>query len=380
MIPIVVIAYNRADSLKRILSSIAGADYAGKKDIVLIISIDGGDNEDVVKSAGEFEWKYGEKVVKTHDENLGLKKHVLECGDLAYKYGSVLMLEDDLEVAPSFYSYSLQALEFASKIEKTGGISLYNHLLNVHVREPFYAIDDGYDNYYFQFASSWGQLYSKKMWDGFRKWLGENDGKVLSGMEMPANVSGWSENSWLKYNIRYLIEKDLYFLYPRVSLTTNHMETGTHSKEESYDLQVPMMYGREKKYNFSLPGESLAVYDAFFENERIRDIIADSEKVERSDCLIDLYGYRERDESGKIKRLLSSRSLPYRIIKSYGRVLRPIEANIISNTPGRDLFLYDLQSPGQAPKVDSRARYLYDHRALKFKEMAGIISSRVIKR
>ena len=57
---IVIIAYNRADSLKRLLSSIARADYSDTSDITLIISIDKGNNEDVIRAAEDFSWLHGQ--------------------------------------------------------------------------------------------------------------------------------------------------------------------------------------------------------------------------------------------------------------------------------------------------------------------------------
>lgn len=379
MIPIVLIAYNRPDALQRLLGTIEGASYGDQKDILLIISVDGGGSEEVLRIADGFDWKHGEKKVVRHEQNLGLKRHVLECGDYAGVYGSILMLEDDLAVSGEFYTYAVKALEFASGREGIGGISLYNHLLNVHVREPFYAIDDGYDNYYMQFASSWGQLYSKEMWEGFRKWLSENDGKDLAGDAMPANVSSWSESSWLKYNIRYLIEKDLYFLYPRISLTTNFMEEGSHAKSKTFDLQVPMLYGSRKDYAFSDVSESSAVYDAFFENTGLKKTVNAYTGSDMEDCIIDLYGYRQVTGPGQKRFILTSRALPYETVRTFARSIRPLDANIIKDIPGRDLFLYDLEKPGEAPKIDAGLRYMYNNRALKLKEMAGIVKHRMKK-
>ncbi len=379
MIPIVLIAYNRPHALERLLGSIEGADFGDEKDILLIISVDGGGSEEVLRIADGFKWKYGEKKVVRHEENLGLKRHVLECGDYAKQYGSVLMLEDDLAVSEGFYVYALKALEFVSGRKGIGGISLYNHLLNVHVREPFYALDDGYDNYYMQFASSWGQVYSKEMWEGFREWLSVNDGKDLAMDDMPVNVSSWSESSWLKYNIRYLIEKDLYFIYPRISLTTNFMEEGSHAKAKTFDLQVPMLYGNKKNYVFSDISESSAVYDAFFENTVLKRAAARLAGSGEDDCIIDLYGYRQISSGSKKRFILTSRSLPYETVRSFARSIRPLEANIIKEIPGKELFLYDLEKPGEAPKIDAGLRYLYNNRAIKLKEMAGIVKHRMKK-
>ena len=123
---IVVVAFNRPDSLKRLLGSLKKGHYPD--DIKLIISIDHSpDNSPVVDCANDFEWNAGEKEIIIHPENLGLRRHILSCGDLSYKYGSVIILEDDLFVSPFFYQYSLDALDFYKDKDDIAGIGLFNY-------------------------------------------------------------------------------------------------------------------------------------------------------------------------------------------------------------------------------------------------------------
>ena len=87
---IVVVAYRRLNTLSRLLDSINDAYYTSNE-INLIISIDYHDtNKDVVDYANKFEWKHGNKTVVTHGSNLGLRKHIIECGDYAIKYDSII--------------------------------------------------------------------------------------------------------------------------------------------------------------------------------------------------------------------------------------------------------------------------------------------------
>ena len=58
---IVVPVFNRAESLKRLLTSLSQAAYSTKVD--LVISIDGGGSSDVIDLANGFEWGFGEKRV-----------------------------------------------------------------------------------------------------------------------------------------------------------------------------------------------------------------------------------------------------------------------------------------------------------------------------
>lgn len=373
---IVVIAYNRPGALKRLLDSLTNAYYPEGLDVPLIISVDKSDKKDVEEVAGAYVWEHGEKSVRLHETNLGLREHVLKCGDISGEYDGIIMLEDDLYVSPSFYMYTLAAMNQTGTDDRIGGISLYNHRMNVHAREPFEALDDGYDNYYMQFASSWGQAFSTRQWRGFRDWYEVHKNDELASDDVPLNVSSWSEKSWLKYYIKYLIETDRYFIYPRVSLTTNFGDEGTHADAGVNDLQVPIAgmrrYG-QVDFHFSDVDGSGSVYDAYFENMRLGSRLPEDVF---GDVTIDMYGCRQ--SRGYKRYVLSSLALPYRVITSYGRRLRPIDANVYYKTEGKDFFLYDTKEPGTAPETDEAGKYLYNYRALKAKEMMTVLKYRLM--
>ena len=62
-----------------------------------------------------------------------------------------------------------------------------------------------------QFAQSWGQCWTKSMWKSFRKWYIQNSGPIEANDDIPANITSWSDKSWLKYYMKYLIETNRYF-------------------------------------------------------------------------------------------------------------------------------------------------------------------------
>ena len=372
---IVVIAYNRVAALLRLLDSLTNAYYPEGLDVPLIISVDKSDGRAVEDVAKDYVWEHGDKSVRLHEANLGLRQHVLLCGDISAEYDGVIMLEDDLYVSPSFYMYALAAMSRTRMEKKIAGISLYNHRMNVHAREPFEALDDGYDNYYMQFASSWGQAFSCEQWKGFREWYEVHKDDELAADDVPVNVSSWSESSWLKYYIKYLIETDRYFIYPRVSFTTNLGDEGTHAELCVNDLQVPLAgirkYG-QIDFHFSDIDEAGAVYDAYFENMRLGSRLPEGFG---EDVTVDLYGMKQ--SGGYRHYVLSSRPLPYRVAASYGRRLRPIDANVYYKTEGKDFFLYDTAKPGKAPDTDAVGKYLYNYRALKAREMMAVLKFRL---
>ncbi len=359
-IPIVVVAYNRPRSLTRLLNSLQRATYP-HQDIDLIISIDkADDNKDVLDLAHAFQWDHGTKKVVYQENNLGLRKHILQCGGYSLDYGAVIVLEDDLYVSPNFYLFAEQALKFSSKEPFIGGVSLYNHQLNVHTRENFSPHQDGYDNWYFQFASSWGQAWTKDQWSGFMDWYDKNP-DIDNNQNVPSYVRSWSPKSWLKYNIAYLVEQDFYFLYPKISLTTNFSDAGTHVGNDSTIYQVPLDFGAQREFKFSTLKGSNAVYDAYYENKNLHEILG----LNSAELCVDLYGYKPLRGQ---KYLLTSRVMNYKLIQSFSKSLKPQDDNIYQSIEGRELFLYDASTEAQNPNtLDFERKLAYNFKQIPYR-------------
>ena len=71
-IALVAVAYNRTNSLARLLKSLEDAFYDGEN-VPLIISIDKSNTDKVERYADFYEWPHGKKTVVKHNQNLGLK-------------------------------------------------------------------------------------------------------------------------------------------------------------------------------------------------------------------------------------------------------------------------------------------------------------------
>ena len=333
---IVAIGYNRPKSMQRLLDSLDRSIY-GDDVVDLIISIDNSETNSVEKCANSFSWKYGEKKVVTYPERQGLRKHILHCGDFLQDYDAIAVFEDDVVVAPGFYSFMKAAVEKYANNDRVAGISLYNHLWNVHVNMPFEPAYTPYDTYFFQFAQSWGQVWMKKQWFAFKAWYEQNDEEFGNIDGIPRSVCGWPKSSWLKYHIRYCIETDKYFVYPYKALSTCFSDVGEHNRVRDTHLQVPMVIGNQIDYRFPNLGElDCAIYDAYFErkwsNKKICGINSDS-------ICVDLYGYKEFHNSSRY--LLSMKSLPYKRVAAYGLQYHPHEINVELATDGNDIILYD---------------------------------------
>jgi hypothetical protein len=331
---IVVIGYNRLVSIKRMLSSLISVNY-GNDIVDLIISIDNSGKYDVEDYARQFIWNNGEKIIKTYEQRLGLRNHVLRCGDYVENYDAIAVFEDDIYVSPDFYRFMKSSVSFYKNDKNIAGISLYSHKWSEYVRRPFHPEKRKYDTYFMQFAQSWGQIWMRDQWFEFKKWYDKNQGNISQSDDIPHMVTDWPDTSWLKYHITYCIKNNKYFVYPYDSLTTNFTDVGQHCKDKNKIFQVPLTYTASESYNFPNYGKEDAVYyDGFFERQFIGKYFG----IDDESLCVDIY-------AGKVNRekryLLSSKKLNYKIISSYALELKPHELNAVLKVEGNDIYLYD---------------------------------------
>lgn len=331
---IVVVAFNRPSALTRLLRTLDRANYGGREDIQLVISLDFSDERETAQIANSFEWKAGPKRIIEHRQRLGLKNHVMSCADLASEYGAIILLEDDLAVAPEFYNYSRQALAFYHRDPAIAGISLYSFVYNEFANIPFRAIDDGNEVYFVRSAVSWGQIWTADQWAGFRAWFDAN-GAEERFLAVPKAVKEWRKTSWKKYFNAYLAAERKYFVVPRYAMSTNTGESGTHFPSLVTYQTAPLAFGH-RCFRFTPLGESRARYDAFFEIEPecLKSYVP---ALRDFDFCTDLNGTKEASHRDA-PYVLTSRAARNPAI-SYGFRHFPPELNVILEEPGNFLHL-----------------------------------------
>ncbi len=350
-IAIVVIAYNRVDSLTRLLSSLSSAYYGGQN-VPLVISIDKSKTDAVEKFADDFVWAFGPKTVIKHKENMGLRNHILSQGELFNCYDALIILEDDLVVSKSFFYYSQQTVSKYSNDSSIGGISLYAYSVNYETSFPFTPVKDENDVFFLNCAMSWGEIWLKDQWQSFYEWYKLNQ-VFLPSDDIPEQIMRWNSKSWLKYHSRYCIEQKKYFVFPYVSLTTNCSEIGTHNNSVSSVYQVPLQLGEKEAYRLpDFNGNSIR-YDSFFENEALYHHLGLSE----DELCIDING-KKNNRKGQ-RYWLTTKKMDYPIVKSFGLSYRPIEMNVFEGVEGSDIFLYDTSNSKNKRGKSNKAVLLY---------------------
>lgn len=338
-IAIVTVGYSRVIPLKRLLCSVESA-YYDSDDIDLYISIDNSGSDAVQSMADNFIWTHGKKTVLTYPERLGLRKHILKCGDLLENYDAIIILEDDIVVSEWFYQYAQKTVDFYHDDNRIAGISLYNYQWNENVNFPFSADISEYSTYFIQTAQSWGQIWMKNQWKDFIRWYKVEEKLPFDDSRIPKNVSEWKETSWKKYHIKYCIFNNKYFIQPYISFATCFSEVGEHCKIPNSMLQVPLYRGKTLDVLFPKFGDNKAVYyDAFFERNFSYSLFWVNDEINIDNVCIDLYASKRHCEGRRY--LITTKCLHYKILKQYGLQLKPQEENVIQNIEGSEIFLYD---------------------------------------
>lgn len=333
-IAIVAVGYNRKNSLKRLFSSLQRAHY--NHSVPLVISIDCSGDKDLYEYVNNFDWPYGDKYVNIQTERLGLKNHIIQCGNLTTYFKGVIILEDDIFVSEYFYSYVEQVVNFYYDDDRISCISLYRNEMQGEIGLPVISAQDGTDVFLKQSVASWGQCWTDKMWNGFIQWYENENSEDFSKVDMPDFIKRWTK-AWSKYYISYEIQKNKYCIFPSVSHTTCFCEAGENAKFASLIGQVTLLSG-PKRYNF-VPFEQMTKYDIYGSNLEIADWL----QLSRDELIIDLYGNNANFKSKRY--LLSPFAYAYEIVRGFEMSLRPIELNIKYQLEGNDIFLYDTTKP-----------------------------------
>lgn len=262
---IVIPAYNRPHTLSRLLASLDRAQFgAAVPDVVIAIDAGGEHHAAVVAVAEEYECNFGRKRIHYHEHNVGLIENISFCGQLSQEFGSIILLEDDLMVAPYFYPYAQQALTAYVDDDRIAGISLNALWFNGYTHHPFEPLLDGFDLFFLQVAWFQGIAYTAEMWQVYQQWLHENVEK--KSQKLHAIFDKFPATDWFPAAMRYLVETNRYFAFPRESHCVNFGLAGTHFDQETRMFQLRLALGNRQ---LALPtiDQSLAVYDSFYELE-----------------------------------------------------------------------------------------------------------------
>jgi len=352
---IIILAYNRLEPLRRLLTSLAAAYYP-VGDINLIISIDKSKDRNIIKEAESFKWMCGKKEIITHPKHLGLVGHVFFAAGLSEKYENIIVLEDDLIVSPYYYMFAAKALAFYKNCSSIAGISLYGYSISESSMLTYEPIDDGSDVYYLQYPSSWGYCISHSHWKAF---MAAFENKQLADDKSdPFFIKQWPRHSWKRFFVRYMLLNDKFFVYPRLSLTTNFADKGRNTPLKMDIFQVPIQL-QEKSYLFSDFNESKSKYDVYF--EILPDILKKlCTTLGQYNFIVDLQGAKDLRRENCLYTLTSKRS--QNPIITFSSSMRPLINNVIFNIKGNELCFSLIKNVKAKPNAIHYGHAQFNHR------------------
>jgi len=350
---VVIIAYNRAWALKRLLESLYRTNLKDYN-LKFVFSLEKDSPSDVESVIKDFEFGGVDIIIHKNEERLGADAHNLAVQQLALIHGNLLILEDDHFVSPFVFDYCFEALRFYKDKQRIAAISLYPYLWVESVSVPFIPLHDGYINYYQQRPSSRGYLLTKENVIKFNQWKNRNHGKQNP---LPPNTYTWKHDNWEREWYHYIIETNQFLVFPRVAYNTVFGEPGYNMNDpnERTVFQHPLMIGKSE-FRFSAMEDSMAVYDSFYEFLKYEEIgITETEG--------DLYGTKGPGLIHKKYVIINSNHSSS--IKSFGRDLKPIELNVLFNNSGNEISMIETIHY-QSRQTENLENYLYFNNLFSF--------------
>ncbi|MBR9860849.1 glycosyltransferase family 2 protein [bacterium] len=324
---LVIPVFNRLSSLQRLIQSLENSHPTGK--LNLLISQDGGGSEEVKNYALNLNWEMGNYEFREQQENLGVDEHNIYCIGLAEEFGHVLVLEDDLTVAPYFTHY-LDALREIDPPQNIAGYALYRYPWVESHRFAFELIPNDESVYYQQRPCSKGCFYTADMALEYSEFLAQFDFD-FDAWHLPPNVKKWGDEVWEKSYYCFLISENKHLAFPRFSLSTDWGDPGVHmnKEQERYVHQSALFQGKEF---YPKPFvETVNRYDAFYElePEAFKELVPSLSEYQFE---LDLRGTKDLEKVGAD--LLISRRTCNKLQKSWGRRLKPELLNIVNDLEG----------------------------------------------
>ena len=306
-----ILTMNRPEQLYNLLHSLETAKYENDTvDIEIHIdvplnasqqSLD--EHRDVLDVASRFEWIHGDKRIVDPGQHRGIFKMWVQPFIPRLSGQVLLVLEDDNQVSPDYYSWCKTLLEHIALYHdpKLYGFSLQRQhsVIGISPTQKYswsfldLRMDISKRLYRYQLLSSWGSIMFPTHWNNFVDWATE----VKSNMPdfhpcIPYFINnGWYNQGpthiwtiWFNYYIYMHGLYSLYFNYAPYdkdgryfSLLKNHRSTGLHFngsggfivarkvKKRAPDMQDKVELLLEPPPKMLLPPMSYNLYDFHFQ-------------------------------------------------------------------------------------------------------------------
>lgn len=163
--PIILFAYNRPAHTEATLQALAACELAAESELHIFVDYPKKPEHqatwEATKAVVYRDWPFRQVHITERQENYGLIRSVIEgVSALMEQHGRAIVLEDDLQAAPSFLRFMNEALDAYEDQPEIFSVSGYNFGPNLM------QIPDHYqDDYYFCYRpTSWGWATWRDRW------------------------------------------------------------------------------------------------------------------------------------------------------------------------------------------------------------------------
>lgn len=243
--PIIIFTYNRPQHTRRMLQALERAELADESEV--FIFSDGAKNANSIDAVNKVRaiiaepWHFKNITIIERKQNMGLAQNVITgVSDIIAKYGKVIVLEDDLEIAKVGLRYFNDALDAYEEEEKVMEISGYMYPVKNAEKLP--------ETFFFRVANSWGWATWARAWKLYNTDIdaltADFDKEKIKRFSIDHTENFWKQvkefktgkiNSWAIRWYLTLFNNNGLALYPRHSMIQN-MGTdgsGTHSDADN---------------------------------------------------------------------------------------------------------------------------------------------------
>lgn len=272
---IIVLTMDRSASLQRLLQSLNRADYEGDR-VDLDIWIDKSPKASVAEStmskmlsiARSHNWTHGVRLIHKRTENAGLYEQWIYTWNVTDDTGeSAVIMEDDLEVSPSFYKWLKDARQTYGTDPSIAAFSLQRAVLRAQqikgVATGNLRIDKRHPVYKYRLLGTWGFSPQKAAWLEFRAWYEEMrrlgakpyvDKLVTTNWYKSQEKNGIALTMWSQWFIKFSDVKNYFTLYANLpdgsTLASNWREGGMHYSHLPRRADFPVFKGPSSLFSF----------------------------------------------------------------------------------------------------------------------------------
>lgn len=274
--PIVIFAFNRPTALKRLCNSLIQNHDIEKHDI--LIFIDGPRNESDIPLINQVK-DIASKItsyIYTSETNKGLANSIISgVTEVINKYGTAIVLEDDLILNPYFLDYMDRGLELYKDNPKVLSICGYGLKITKPKDYPHevYAARRSSSWGWATWADRWNQVdWSVSTFDELSKSKSMQRGFNRAGSDMYSMLRGYMEhknNSWAIRFCYHQFLNNMYSIHPFKSLVDNEGfgEDGTNCRQKYNRFKIEQYDDSEL---LSLPDSDAIEIDNRIDNQIYR--------------------------------------------------------------------------------------------------------------